>query len=624
MKKYLLYIGCFFTLASTYSCDDFLDKDPLDKLTNDSYWIDEVSLRTYAQDFYSTYFVGYAQDYRAFGGYFSGDSYNDDFLLTSTTSTDTDQRLYFPTSNITGINNVVSTWKDQLEVVRKANVMIEEIPGMDISDEAKNHWTGVARFFRALAYSTLVKTYGDVPYLDFVVDPVDEATLYKDRDPQLTVVGKILEDYEYALANVRTNDTKLQVHRYLVGGLMSRNMLYHATWLKYHGTTVGPTSQTVADADLKKFFEGAISGAKVVMESGEYSIGNTYNALFTTDDLSSNDEIVFYREYTSGISCNALMAYNAGEDQNLGGATIDAIESYLCLDGLPIGQSSTYQGSTDPSIENAFIDRDPRIYDTFVDSLRILNSGLHSAASSTGFASKKFLNEDWREAKSSYVTGQFSPADAPIIRYAEVLLNYLEARYEVSKVGGEAFAQADLDKTINELRKRTLTKWGETPAVGRKLPAVTLTGGNLSVNGTTINDPARDATVDPILWEIRRERRVELMMEGRRADDLNRWAKFEYLNSTSGTKLSKTVLGAWINKSDYPGIADKVELFDPNNSGGAITKGYINYYGDRANILRAFTKGDLNSERNYLRAVPSAQITAYKDKGYTLTQNPGW
>ncbi|MDR3119531.1 MAG: RagB/SusD family nutrient uptake outer membrane protein, partial [Mediterranea sp.] len=461
--------------------------------------------------------------------------------------------------------------------------------------------------------------------IDIVVDPADNETLYKDRDPQLTVVGKILEDYQYALDNVRANDTKLQVHKYLVGGLMSRNMLYHATWLKYHGTTVGSTSQPVADADLKKFFEGAINGAKVVMESGKYSIGNTYNALFTTDDISTNSEIIFYKEYTTGVSCNALMAYNAGETQNLGGATIDAIESYLCLDGLPIGQSSSYQGATDPSIRNAFVDRDPRIYDTFVDSLRIYSSGLHSAASPTGFASKKFLNEEWRVAKSPYVTGLLSPADAPVIRYAEVLLNYAEARYEISKTGGDAFTQADLDKSINEIRKRTLKKWGETPAVERKLPPVTLSGSNLSVNGTVINDPARDTTVDPILWEIRRERRAELIMEGRRSDDLNRWAKFDYLNSTTdGTRLSKTILGAWINKTDYPGISTAVVLYEPGNTAGTATQGYINYYHRNAATWRTFTKGELNSERNYLRAVPSGQITAYKDKGYTLTQNPGW
>jgi hypothetical protein len=624
MKKYLVYIGCFLMLASMPGCNDFLDKDPLDKLTNESYWVDETSLRAYSQDFYSTYFVGYAQDYRAFGGYFSGDSYNDDFLLTSDNVSDTDQRLFFPTTNTTGINGVTTTWDDQYKIVRKANVMLEKIPNMDITDEAKEHWMGIGRFFRALAYSTLVKTYGGVPYIDYAVDPADLDVLYKDRDDQVTVVNKILEDYDYALKHVRVTDGTRQVNKYVVGAYMSRNMLYHATWLKYHGTTVGTASQAVPNTELSKFFKGAIDGAQEVLNSGQFSIGNTYNALFTTDNLAGNGEVIFYREYTSGVATNAIMAYNAKEDQRLGGATIDAIESYLCLDGLPIGQSPNYQGATDPSIESAFKDRDPRLYDTFVDSLRILNSGLHPASSPTGFASKKFLNEDWLAADSPYVTGLLSPADAPVIRYAEVLLNYVEARYEISKVGGDAFAQADLDKSINEIRKRVLTKWGESPAVNRKLPTVTLSGNNLSVNGTIINDPVRDSDVDPILWEIRRERRIELMMEGRRSEDLNRWAKFEYLNTGAANSPTKKVLGAWINKSDYPGIEAAVKLFDPANPSAATpTKGYIAYYAVDE-VLRAFTKGDINSEKNYLRAIPVAQITIYKDKGYTLTQNPGW
>ena len=104
---------------------------------------------------------------------------------------------------------------------------------------------------------------------------------------------------------------------------MSREMLYHATWLKYHGTTVGPTSEKVVDGDIKNLLQGAINGAEAVMNSGIYSIGNTYNALFTTDDLANNPEVIWYREYTSGLQCNALMSYNGPEDQTQGGVTQD-------------------------------------------------------------------------------------------------------------------------------------------------------------------------------------------------------------------------------------------------------------------------------------------------------------
>lgn len=121
------------------------------------------------------------------------------------------------------------------------------------------------------------------------------------------------------------------------------------------------------------------------------------------------------------------------------------------------------------------------------------------------------MNDEWWVAGLDYCTGRLSPADAPCIRYAEVLLNYVEARYEIAQVGGNAFTQSDLDKSINELRDRQLTKWGDTEA--KTMPKVQLNGGNLSVNGVVINDPARDPDVNPVLWEIRRERRIELIME---------------------------------------------------------------------------------------------------------------
>lgn len=624
MKKKILYMSCALFLAALSSCEDFLDRDPQNKQTNDTYWLNETSLRTYAQDFYSHYYTGYGTDYTVFGGYFSGDNFTDDFLTLGGGVRN------FPASATTDINNTTKPWSDGYDVVYKANVMIEKIPGMNISDEAKNHWTGIARYFRAMAYSSMTKIYGGVPYIDRVLDPFkDGDELYKDRDSYLTVAQKILEDYKYALANVRTDDTKRQVNRYVVGAYMSRDMLYHATWLKYHGTTVGPESQKVSDADLKELFQGAIDGAEVVMEAKQFAIGNDYNALFSTDDLAGNPEIIFYREYTTGVQCNALMSYNASENlDGLGSVTENMVESYLCSDGLPIGQSPLYKGTVDPSIKNAFQNRDPRLYQTLVDSLRIFNSGLSPmAASPTGYAPKKFLNEQWFAEDSPFTKNIYSPADAPTIRYAEVLLNYVEARYEISKVGGNAFAQTDLDKSINLLRGRKLTKWGEKPEIVRTMPAVALSGGNLSANGVVINDPVRDADVDPILWEIRRERRMELVMEGFRGEDLRRWAKYEYLNSEDENgNPDKTFLGAYVKVADYPGIKvgeGGVRLFNPADPTDANpAEGYI-WHLTQKNI-RVFKKGELDSERYYLRAIPDTQITTYKDKGYKLTQNPGW
>ena len=630
-KKNLLYIVCALAMASFCSCDDFLDKDPQDKQTNDTYWQTETSLRTYAQDFYSSFFKGYGTDYTVFAGYFSGDDYTDDFINLNNANTNGAGYIYFPTSSTTDWNSRTATWSDYYGIVYNANAMLEKIPGMNISDEAKNHWAGIARYFRAMAYSTLAKYYGGVPFYDQVTDPADQA-LYKDRDSYPYIAQKIQEDFQYALDNVRPDDTKRQVNKYVVGAYMSRELLYHATWLKYHGTTVGPTSEKVADADIKALLQGAINGAEAVMNSGIYSIGNTYNALFTTDDLANNPEVIWYREYTSGVQCNALMSYNGPEDQTRGGVTQDVIETYLCSDGLPIGQSPLYQGKQDPSIQKSFQERDPRLYQTIADSLRIMSAmgtNYTEGTSPTGYPTKKFLNDEWWAAGSPYCTGILSPADAPCIRYAEVLLNYVEARYEIAQVGGNAFTQSDLDKSINEIRGRQLTKWGDTEA--KTMPKVQLNGGSLSVNGVVINDPARDVDVNPVLWEIRRERRIELIMEGRRGEDLRRWAKFEYLNSEDASgRPTMPFLGAYVNMADYPGISATDEsgkrvlfLFDPEDpSNTDANKGYIYYLREKG--LRTFKKGDLNSERNYLRAIPAAQLTIYENKGKVLTQNPGW
>ena len=119
-----------------------------------------------------------------FAGYFSGDDYTDDFINLNNANTNGSGYIYFSTSATTDWNSQTGTWSGNYSVIYKANVMLEKIPGMNISDEAKRHWEGIARYFRAMAYSTLAKYYGGVPYYDKVTDPADPA-LYKDRDSYL-------------------------------------------------------------------------------------------------------------------------------------------------------------------------------------------------------------------------------------------------------------------------------------------------------------------------------------------------------------------------------------------------------------------------------------------------------
>ena len=140
------------------------------------------------------------------------------------------------------------------------------------------------------------------------------------------------------------------------------------------------------------------------------------------------------------------------------------------------------------------------------------------------------------------------------------------------------------------------------------MPDLQVMGDQPAVNGNTYDDPNRDPEVSPIIWEIRRERRVELMMEGFRNDDLRRWGKLEYLDMVENPDINR---GAWISKSDYEEELESLTLTEGN-------EGYI-IPATAETAIRQFT-----DPRVYLDPIPLDQITLYKDQGVTLEQNPGW
>lgn len=605
MKRIYLILSLVVIATTFTGCDKFLTRDPQDKQTNDTFWQSETSLRTYAQDFYSSFFRGYDADYSVFGRFSTGDDFNDDFIQGG-------GYIVFPVSNIQGYNGSDSQgWTSMYSAIYKANVMLEKIPDMTISDEAKKHWQGVGYMFRAMAYSQLLRVYGGCPYFDKVTNPADEETLYKDRDPYLTVAKNVLKDYDFAIKNMRADDGRQQVNKYVAAAYMSRDMLYHGTWIKYH--------ENGSEADVKALLQGAVDGAKVVM-AGPFAVGNEYNKHFCVDDLSTDKDVIFYREYTYGVQCNSVGIYGRREDAR-GGASEDAINAYLCSDGLPIGQSKVYTGGKYNEVtKGALENRDPRFYETFCDSLRIMAvTGVSyiDGQSSTGYCCRKFINDEWYapgspDSKFVSGTGQ-SPADAPVMRFSEVLLNYAEACYEMGTL-----SQTDLDNSINKIRARKIKRNGvELPC----LPPMVLSGSSITANGVAIDDPARDKSVAPVLWEIRRERRVEMMQEGRRSEDLRRWAKYSYLNSEDAAgNPAMSFLGAYVNTTEgkYKGVKINFPVFDPEDPANPNSpKGYLLYGYQKG--MRVF-----NSDKYYLKAIPVNEIVKYNDKGYKLTQNPGW
>lgn len=560
----------FLCIIAFVGCeDDLLDVPPQDLLVDETYWTSEGNVKAFAFGFYSGYFTGYGSGY-TWGNYFSGQSLNDDFAATNPANF-TQQ---VPTSG--------GGWS--FAWVRKANIFIDRVQTVPMEQEAINHWSGIGRFFRALEYHDLTSRFGDVPYFDKELSEEDNETLYKKRDERTFVMDKVLADLQFAAENVRASvdDDGLEVNKYVVLAYMSRIMLYEGTWQKYHENNTTKASEYLAAAKW---------AAQEVINSGNYSLGN-YREVFNSLSLASNPETILYKEYEAGLITHALNSYNNKEPQT--GLSKDAINSYLSNDGLPIALSPLYQG--DQGIDNVMTDRDPRIYETLVSNeLRI--NGIAANHSTTAIATHKFLNETIKDDPEG--SSNLNPTDAPIIRYGEVLMNYAEAAAEIATLGGASLTQNDLDVSINTLRDRP----------GINLPHLEISGNSPAIGGVAYDDPNRDPTVPSLLWEIRRERRIELMMEGFRLDDLKRWKKLDYVDMAENPDINQ---GAWIVKADYP-TANLTNL--------TLTEGDEGYIipASAAASLRVF-----DDPRVYLSPIPLDQITLYKDQGVVLEQNPGW
>lgn len=569
-----------------------MDRKNLDTFDESNFWTSEGNMRLYAQGAYTAYFFGYGSGY-SYGNFFTfgpwADEYSSSAIWTQNTATSG------------------NGWS--FTYVRRANVMIARVEDMPASEEAKNHWRGIGRFFRALEYSDLARLFGDVPWYDKEILPADVELSYKPRDPLAFVATKIMEDFQYAAENVRVNDGALQINRDVVLAFMSRNLLYFGTYLKYRNIDTNTATELLTKA--KWAAEQLISG-------GKYQIVDDYRGIFSSADLSGNKEVILYRQYETAKATHSLVSYNNAEPQT--GTTLKIVETYLAADGLPIKQSPVYNYAADNGLRyypNQYNNRDPRMAATLVDSIRI--QGAHNGYSTTGFLSWKFLPYTANTSDLIY-QGSTNITDAPIIRYGEVLLNYAEAAAELGQ-----FTQADADKTINKLRNRNIKK-NNTGNVLPKLPPMTVSGDKVLANGVEINDPDRDPSVSPLIWEIRRERCVELLFEGFRRNDLIRWKKFEYLKTieTNGpTTLGK---GAYVDLSKFP-AATKTKILaavrfyypDPNDK----NKGFIYNLYD-TNMRRDWQPGNAYYERQYLNSIPLDQIKLYSDLGYELKQNPGW
>ena len=591
--KSIKYITILLLAVIGVSCsDDFLDRTTLDRIEDTpEFWNTEQNIRNYAVGMYDIYFEGYNVGW-ARSDFWTGTNvgeWTDDLAQESAN---------FFTKNAPTTS---SLWT--FANVRRVNLMITRLENSELAEEAKNHWLGVGRFFRAMEYAKLVSRFGDVPWYDKVLEDSEKDLLFKPKDSRVFVMDKVLEDLNFANQHIRENDGEvagLSVNRYVALAFTSRIMLFEGTWQKYRENN---------NEMAQKYLQVAQSSAQKVMTSDRYQLANSYKSLTNSLDLGGNPEIIIYRKYLLGVLGHSVMSYQI-EQAQIKSPSKSLIDSYLSSNGLPINQPENNEFLGDKWFFDEITNRDPRLYDN-IDTVSLRLKGVEGLWAIGGYAGDRFVNESVRFSAEGL--SNTNATDAPVMKLNEVMLNYLEASAELADLVAYTLTQNDLDITINKLRNRESVD----------MPTVTLSGNHFAVNGVNVNDPSRDIDVSPILWEIRRERRIELVYEGLRFNDLRRWSKLEYADMVLTPKIN---MGAWVDKPRFVNwynttvnpdedlVVDDLKSVLLDREG---TAGYIQPVKSSAN-MRTY------SEKDYLYPIPTEQIKLYEDRGKTLTQNPGW
>lgn len=573
MKRIILIL-----LASTliYSCTKVLDKSILDQMTENTYWSSPTDLKLYINQFYP--------------------EFNNKMRYARIESNSDNLQPVSPSEVLNGTRSVPASgggWN--WENVRKINYFLVNAAKVTEGTPADlKQYKGEGHFFRAYFYYQLVQRFGDVPWYTKVLN-INSEDLYASRDPRNEIIDHIIADLDTAIAYLQVK-SKLptgRLNRACALLLKSRVCLYEGTWEKYHaGDPFG-----VKGSDGEKYLQLAADAAKKLIDEGNFSLYTTgdpesdYYKLFSQNDLSGNPEVILFQTVDPNIGLsNDYWAYLNGSRGHANGMTKQLVEDYLCTDGLPIGISPEYKGDT--TLVQVVKNRDPRLAQTMwvpgeirlntqPDPVRFQHPSLDrggNVMSTTGYMVRKGSTTDPEQNKGSS-SDQFSKIDGIVFRYAEVLLNYAEAKAELGTL-----TQADLDKSINLLRDR----------VG--MPHLNINVGYTDPNWSF-------PKLSPIINEIRRERRIELALEGFRYDDLMRWAAADLIQG-------KRWKGArFIPGISFPEIENKIKDIPVDENR------YIDRY--QNSLPGGF---GFNEKRDYLYPVPTNELTLNEN----LTQNPGW
>lgn len=606
-------VSCFILLSTLFisSCEDFLDRPQLNNPDDQSFWTQENNIRLFANEFYPQFFVGYNSSWTLDYSHFKGYMFSDDVVSKNV------QSLFetsVPPSRGSSSNTTSApAWMAQYAGptwyfgwIRKANMMLNRLDTRmkgTLSTESMNHWTAVARFFKALDYCRLVSVFGDVPYFEAEFSTGDKDIMYKDRTPRNEVMDKVYDDFKYAIQNLRENDGNQCLNKNIAAGFISRWMLFEGTWQKY---------QNNDNTRAKKFLDFAVEASEIIVNSGKYEIATDMHTLFGSDNLAGNKECILYRHYDATQSVtHCIASYNCSYEAQDQSANLDVVKAFICKDGKD-WQNSTVENADKFDLANLIKTRDPRFEASFLDKLNVSAAAL--------LFTSKFVDRTGPKLTAPIPAKYYSNTntnDAPVIRLGEILLNWIEAKAELSTLGETAVTQADIDKSINILRKRPLDEEAINKGVVKSA---------LMSLAALPNDPSRDADVPQLIWEIRRERRMELFMEPSRLLDLKRWKKINYMKGSVKPDILK---GIWVDLSkEMPSLLTtaKKGITQVMKADGSIVKFNGNNAADMVGFYlpEGVKDRDDFTDRVYLSPVGKSQIDLYISQGYKLTQTKGW
>ena len=547
MKKNFLYIAAAVALGFS-SCVE-LDRYPLEELSDGSFWKSATDANMAVSNLYPSL------------PYWDVDE--------AINSDDAVHGIKWAAGNVSkGIYDPQDmSWDGTYSVIRQANLIlskIDEIP--DYNQVEKNKVLGQAYFFRAFHYFDLIRTFGDVPYVDKPLTLADQEGIT--RTPRAEVYSKVMADLDKAIEYLPTTWPASEYGRITKGAALAmkaRAALYYGNW------------------------QDAANYAKDVIDLGIYELydkDNTgkYKELFW-EKADGCDEFILVRQFNQTDDTWYLIGWEAFPTMGWGGInpTQSLVDAFEDIEGAPIAKSALYDET------NPFANRDPRL------EVNVLHDGetmygktikvaplkscyptgisQHGDATATGYYQQKWLDPD--VDPSDYGTpgeGWNMGKDAVVIRYAEILLTYAEAMNELSALDANAF------DAVNQVRRRV---------------------GMPDLQNTDPSKPTYCATQDDLRQRIRIEWRVEFALEGgKRQWDIRRWGiAMEVMNKPRlGLKYSL------------------VESADAEKEDNGII--CILYQGDK----QAVGAETAYKEHNYVYPIPQSEIDLNKN----LKQNDGY